>query len=846
MKIYLFRFLIIAQFITSLFSTKVTLAQNNISADSRDSRVVEDLLKRMTTRDKIAQLFIVSFSSDTSDRSTIEAIEMVKTERVGGVILMNSTLTPAVKMINYLQSLSKIPLLVTIDGEWGAAMRFDSIVSFPRQMQLGALPSDSLVYRMGVAIGTQARRVGVDVNFAPTVDINNNPRNPVINTRSFGQDAQIVANYGVAYMRGMKDAGVMGSAKHFPGHGDTEVDSHNALPLLTFPRARIDSLELHPFRVLIEAGVDMVMAGHLQIPSLDSSGRPSSISKSIISDLLRRDLEYNGIIITDALNMKGVANYMAPELLPLEAFKAGCDIILMPEKASIALDIFERAVNSGEISMHSLNMRCKKILTAKMKLGILQGRDPISFENLHEDLNNPQYSSLISAISEQSLTLLRNEDGALPIKRLKDLHIGYLSMGGEKNGKELAEYLSLYTEIDTTILRGDYSNDKLIRALNGISNKDHIIIALHNTDSRPQRDFNLDHRKLKIITDFSLNKRVTFIYFGNPLAIPFIKNSNNFKSLIVAFSNTLHNNIAAAHLIFGATGSVGKLPVPAGEYPMGYGIKLEGGKRISYGVPLDLKIDSRLLNSSLDTIVMRDLRERRFNGAQLLVLYKGSVLVNSSYGNLRVDSEVNLNRISALISILPSITHLEAIGKISLEDFAGSIIKLHKSSPYNRVLISDLLMHRYSSDNKYPEFPQYTYENLEILKKIVVEKTKLKFEDFIKKELYDRAGMNHSSVRREGVFSNANDIAKFISIVKREGEYSGEYVIESKSASVIEIFAHYHSSTLNGGIVWSDKSRELTLIFLNNGDESQLNTQNALKTGDMLRHCLIDIFKIDN
>src|SRR3989339_135849 len=298
MKIYLFRFLIVALLITSLFSTKVTLAQNNISADSRDSRVVEDLLKRMTTREKIAQLFIVSFSSDTSDRSTIEAIEMVKTERVGGVILMNSTLTPAVKMINYLQSLSKIPLLVTIDGEWGAAMRFDSIVSFPRQMQLGALPSDSLVYRMGVAIGTQARRVGVDVNFAPTVDINNNPSNPVINTRSFGQDAQIVANYGVAYMRGMKDAGVMGSAKHFPGHGDTEVDSHNALPLLTFPRSRIDSLELYPFKVLIEAGVDMVMAGHLQIPSLDSSGRPSSISKSIISDLLRRDLEYNGIIIT--------------------------------------------------------------------------------------------------------------------------------------------------------------------------------------------------------------------------------------------------------------------------------------------------------------------------------------------------------------------------------------------------------------------------------------------------------------------------------------------------------------------------------------------------------------------
>ncbi len=846
MRFSLFSFLVVALNITSLFCTKVTLAQNYLTAESQDSRVVENILERMSVREKIAQLFIVSFSSDTKDRSTIEAIELVKTERVGGIILMNSPLTPAVRMINYLQSLSKIPLLVTIDGEWGAAMRFDSIISFPRQMQLGALPSDSLVYKMGVAIGAQARRVGVDVNFAPTVDVNNNPRNPVINTRSFGQDAHIVANYGVAYMRGMKDAGVMGSAKHFPGHGDTEVDSHNALPLLTFPRSRIDSLELYPFKVLIEAGVDMVMAGHLQIPSLDSSGRPSSISKPIISDLLRRDLEYNGIIITDALNMKGVADYMAPELLPLEAYKAGCDIILMPEKVSLALDIFENAVNNGEISMHSLNMRCKKILTAKMKLGILQGKEPVSFENLDEDLNKPEYSSLISAISQQSLTLLRNEDETLPVKGLKDLQIGYLSLGGDKNGKELADHLSLYTKIDTIILRGDYSNDILLRALNGVSEKDHIIIALHNTDSRPQRDFDLDHRKLKIITDFAINKRVTFIYFGNPLAIPFIKNSSNFKSLIVAYSNTIHNNIAAAHMIFGATSSVGKLPVPAGEYPMGYGIKLEGGKRISYGTGDNMRLDIRKLNSSLDTIVMRDIRENHFYGAQLIVLYNSSVIVNRSYGNLRIDSEVNLNRISALISVLPSITQLKASGKISLEDFAGSDVKLQKRSPYNKALISDLLMHRFSGDGKYPEFPQYSKENLEILNKIIVSKTKLKAEDFIKSELFDKAGMNHTSFKKEGLFSNANDIVKFISIVNRGGEYAGVDILERESASAIDLFAHYHSSTLNGGIVWRDHNRGLTLVFLNNGDESDLNSQSAVKTGDMLRYCLIDFFEIEN
>ncbi|MFA6770639.1 MAG: glycoside hydrolase family 3 N-terminal domain-containing protein, partial [Bacteroidales bacterium] len=433
-KSYGFASLIICLFL--LFSTNhYALAQDKANGVN-SSAAIDALLLKMSTREKIAQLFIVAFSSDMKDKSTIEALNLIKNEKIGGVIVMNTPLTPGAEMINYLQSNSKIPLLVTLDGEWGASMRFDSVVAFPRQMQLGALQSDSLIFKLGYAVGEQTKRLGIDVNFAPSIDVNNNPANPVINTRSFGEDKYLVAKYGLAYMRGMQEAGVPGSAKHFPGHGDTDTDSHLSLPLISFSKERIDSLELYPFRKLIEAGVDMVMVGHLQIPSLDSSGRPSSISHPIVTDLLRRELEYNGLIITDALNMKGVATFMVPEFLPLEAYKAGSDLILMPENVKEAINIMEKAVEREEISIHSLNIRAKKMLMLKMKLGILPYRDAVSTNKLYEDLNKEEYNSLITKIAENSITLLENRDNNLPILNLTNQNIGYLSLGGDKNAKE--------------------------------------------------------------------------------------------------------------------------------------------------------------------------------------------------------------------------------------------------------------------------------------------------------------------------------------------------------------------------------------------------------------------------
>lgn len=813
-------------FFLVLTSHAVFAQKNNSGVYS--SAAVDAVLSKMSTREKIAQLFIVAFSSNPKEKSTIEAIDLIKKERVGGVIIMNTPLTPGVEMINRLQSYSKIPLLVTLDGEWGAAMRFDSVMAFPRQMQLGALQSDSLVFKLGYAIGQQTKRLGIDVNYAPSIDVNNNPANPVINTRSFGEDKELVAKYGIAYMRGMQEAGVPGSAKHFPGHGDTDADSHLTLPLIPFSRQRLDSLELYPFRKLIEAGVDMVMVAHLQIPSLDSSGKPSSISYPIVNDLLRRDLEYNGLIITDALNMKGVATFMAPERLPLEAYKAGSDLILMPENVREALNIMERAVDNQEISMHSLNIRAKKMLMLKMKLGILNYREPVSTHKLYEDLNKEQYNSLITTISENSITLLENKNNNLPLLDLANEKLGYLSLGGDINGKEFAKHLLNYAFADTVILRGKYNKTKLQDALLKLNNNTHTIIAIHRTDSRPQKGFGLEQEEIKQIADFALNHKVTLVYFGNPLAISFLKDHKNFASLIVAYQNTIQNNMAAVHLIFGATGAIGKLSVSAGNYSNGYSQKTEGGLTLRYGVPLAISNNFEALKDYTDSIIKQDIKNGKYSGAQLILLEDKDVITNSSFGNITTLDRFNLNRIQGAMTLLPSTMLLQEKGLLSLEELV------------DHSLISDIIMHRNLPNGKVSQEPEYSEKNNVLLKKIIEKRAKQPLYQFVEKELYSKLGIWNYNFEKDHLYTSANEIAKLISMLFSKGEYAGARIMNSKTADYTSLLLQYYSISPEGSTIWVDTENRRALIFLNNGKQKSEGTKGTATTGDLLRRAFID------
>ncbi len=394
----------------------------------QEQRWVDSVINTLSLRQRIAQLFIVPVETvEGKKNNTEKTIRLIHDEQIGGIIVMKAQPQYYAANINSLQCHSKIPLLVTIDGEWGVAMRTDSVLLFPRQMMLGAISDNTMIAKMGDAIAGQCKRMGIQLNFSPVVDVNNNPANPVINIRSFGENKYNVAGKSIAYMHGLQDGGVLSCAKHFPGHGDTDQDSHDLLPSINHSSSRIDSLELYPFRALMEGGVDAVMVAHLQVPAYDTLKRPSTLSPSIVNHLLRSELAFSGLIVTDALNMKAVTSVTKKDSIALWALLAGNDVMLMPEKVPESISLIEKAVAEGKISEHKINTKCRKMLAAKYRAGLsrYQAINPV---NLLEDLNSNEHKALRYQLTEQALTLLKNENGLLPLQRLDTLNIAYVEI----------------------------------------------------------------------------------------------------------------------------------------------------------------------------------------------------------------------------------------------------------------------------------------------------------------------------------------------------------------------------------------------------------------------------------
>lgn len=532
---------------------------------------IDHLLKKMSLKEKIAQLYIVEFSSRQGEKKREELLRYIKKDRIGGLILMYDTLSNSHPWINTLKKSAKTPLLMTIDAEWGLAMRFrEDLNPYPRQIQLGALPSDSLIYRMGVSVGRQLRRFGMEVNFAPSVDINNNIKNPVIHSRSFGDDKELVARYATAYMKGMQEGGVLTSAKHFPGHGDTETDSHQSLPILPFSRERLDSIELYPFRELISEGVDMVMIGHLNIPALDDSGTPSSLSHKIITGLLREQMGYEGIIITDALNMKGVSKHLKQEEIPLAALKAGCDIILMPEDVHKSIKIIAKAVRRGEISREEIDERCRKVLEAKYQVGLITDsgfeRHYINEDNLTEDLEMIYDRELIMNLSRESITVFGKGTPVLSNEATTDNTIALLSIFRDDNSDaatQFAELLRQGSGVDAYSLLGDFTKEEMNDLLNKLSKYERVIVANHNSDNRPAQKYGVVDWQTKMLEKWSAEgdtRRVMNIFFGVPFALQYI-DYEKFDTFIISYSNSKENIKATAEILLGETEPAGRLSI---------------------------------------------------------------------------------------------------------------------------------------------------------------------------------------------------------------------------------------------------------------------------------------------
>ena len=541
---------------------------------------IESMLKEMSRREKIAQIIIVEIDSQQSPSVRDQQVRWIR-EGLGGLIVMDDALSANIQLINELQSYARIPLLVSIDGEWGAAMRYYEYAAFPRAMQLGALSDASLVEQAGQAIGEELRDLKIFVNYAPDVDVNNNPGNPVINTRSFGENPGKVAGFGAAYMRGMRSAGVYGSAKHFPGHGDTDVDSDKGLPVLNFSRERLDTLELVPFRRLIAEGVEMVMVGHLSVPSLDSTGTPASISRPIITDFLRKELGFNGIIITDALGMKGVAEGNANTATL--AYKAGADILLMPQDVQQTIDELDAAFRKGALDEADLDARVRRMLRLKQKAGMLShGYSPVvDTAGLVAKASRPDIEQLIQRLCDRSMTVVRGKlRRPLNLRRYMAMttrpKVAYVAFNAvSPESAEFEAEIRRHGRISRFDLPGDASPqqiDSVGALLKGYRN---VIVGIHSGTPRPrsggpQRFATIDPEQFTRIASWSRRHRLHGVYLGNPYDLNRLPAFSRFKTFIIGYSDTHFNNIAAARALMERRSAQGVLPVAAGGLPAGY------------------------------------------------------------------------------------------------------------------------------------------------------------------------------------------------------------------------------------------------------------------------------------
>ena len=566
-------------------------AANTARQERRIERQVERTLKGMTTREKVAQLIVSQTDSYIfSDGHALLTDTLVGIEGIGGLLIIQDSLPRYLNRMNELQKMSKIPLIVSIDGEWGPSMRFSEFPFFPQQMQLGALPSDSLIYEMGLAVAEQCKMVNIHINYAPVVDINVNPKNPVIHARSFGEDRDKVTAYGRAYMRGMQDGGIIACSKHFPGHGDTEVDSHKGLPVLPFSRERLDSLELYPFRDQIQHGVEMVMMGHLHIPALDSA--VSSISYPIVTKLLREELGFDGMIVTDALTMKGVSENMESAEIALAAYKAGVDILLKPGDIIASIDRLEAAMNSGECDIADLDERVKKTLRMKAKFGMLaRNYDPtVDTTGIVERVKKPEHMALVQEMADQSMTLVNNQAGLIPLDMTKSIaYVAYnakrIPMHREYGDIEgLSGYNPETGMVDSTTLMYQhllknsalaadslskihyFSLDKkssvkdiqlLCKQLQGY---DLVILACHDPRGRSRKDL-IAEEHLGALESLVKKYQPLLVHYGSPYGLSDLPWLDSLGGVLVAYKDSESNQKAAAKVLTGEIEAVGVLPV---------------------------------------------------------------------------------------------------------------------------------------------------------------------------------------------------------------------------------------------------------------------------------------------
>lgn len=666
-----------------------------------DSIWADSVFQTLTPDERITQLFMVSLAT-TGDKYYFESsAKTICTYKPGGVIFFKKSLKKTASWINYLQSQSDVPLLIGIDAEWGLSMRLDSTPAFPRQLTLGAIQDDSLIYRMGLEIGKECKRLGININFAPVVDINSNPKNPVINSRSFGENKYKVAKKGLMYMKGLEDGGVLACAKHFPGHGDTDTDSHLALPVIHHSKITIDTLDLFPFKSLIAENVSSVMVGHLNIPSLDSSKKSiSSLSKPIISGLLKAKLGYKGLVISDALDMAGVSATYKNGNAELKALQAGVDILLYPQNIPAALKRIKKAIDSSEISQETIDERCMKVLRYKYKAG-LNDFKKVETDSLYADINSYEAESIQHILYEKSTTLVKNSNNLLPLLRLDTLCIASLAIG-DTSLKNFQSVLGRYASVDAYALDKNYKEKELDSVIKILANYNLVIISLHNTSNLAYNDFGITQKTIDFIDTIRQSKKVVLDMFANPYALAMLKNTDNIESIVVSYQDNIISEELSAQLIFGGISADGRLPVTASSsFPMNTGFVSDSVCRLKYTIPQELNIGPEDL-TVIDSIALKGIKEKAYPGCVVLAAKDGKVFYNKAFGYHTYENKVamrtsdifDMASITKIAASTVAIMKLYDEGILDLDGQLGDYLPVLKKTNKEHIIIRDLLAHQ--------------------------------------------------------------------------------------------------------------------------------------------------------
>lgn len=691
-----------------------------------ESMWVDSVYASLTPDERLGQLFMVRAYSKKDNADVAKIKSLVKKQKIGGICFFQGNPARQAKLANQYQSVAKTPLLVAIDGEWGLGMRFKKeSVSFPRQLMLGAIKDNNLIEEMGAMIAEHCKRIGINVNFAPVVDVNNNPDNPVINDRSFGEDKYNVAAKSYSYMKGMQDNDVMACAKHFPGHGDTNVDSHHDLPVINHSIDRIKDLELFPFKALINQGIESVMVAHLHIPAIDDrKNRATTMSEAAVTDLLRNQLGFDGLAFTDALDMKGVAKHFSPGVVDAEALKAGNDILLLSEDVSIAIKTIKRYIKEGKITDAHVEETVKRILRAKHRLS-LHKRVDVSTTGVDKDINNPEALALKARLIEAALTLVQDPEQEVPIRSSMGQKMLSIAVG-TKSKNAFQKRLDSYGDFSHKNISWNISRSVSESIVAESRKYEKVIVSLHEMSRFASKDYSITKSIVNLIKALEERGKVVTVIFGNPYSLSKLDDLSD--AILMAYDDEDMVQDIAAQSLFGANAIRGVLPITASDkYIYNMGIMRETLGRLGYSIPERVGLDSDTL-AQIDGLVAELIKKKAAPGCQVLVAKDGKIVWHKAYGHhkynkvekVELDDIYDVASLTKVLAGTVSVMKLVDEGRMTVDAPISRYIPEADTCNKGPIPLKDMMAHharlkpwipfyKYTLDEKRRPKPDYKY-----------------------------------------------------------------------------------------------------------------------------------------